>query len=78
MTARIGDTKECFCPTCGRDTQWEYIAVQLPDGIFGLQNLVNPEAHQVKLWRCCCHQEPDGRLVKELRRHKHTTSVETD
>ncbi len=67
-----GQTKQEFCPVCGHETRWEYIAVQLPDGVFGIQNLIEPDVHRIRLWRCCEHTEPDGRMKAEFKRHKHT------
>ena len=63
-----GDTKQAYCSICGRETTWEYTIIQLEDGELGLLNLFEPEAHQVRFWRCCCHATEEGRLKEEYRK----------
>jgi hypothetical protein len=45
--------------------------MQMGDGLLGLENSINPEAHQVRFWQCHGHMTPEGRLSEEFR-HKHT------
>ena len=64
--------KTQYCPVCKCDTQWEYVSIQTPDGVFGIQNLVAQDAHRVSFWRCCNHSLPDGRMkpaFKHLTKH---------
>jgi hypothetical protein len=66
-----GETKQVYCNICETETNWEFIEVQLDDGVFGLQNAIQPEAHRVKFWRCCKHTTEDGRIKEEFKRlHK--------
>lgn len=77
----IGDTKQVYCPICAYETTWEYILVEHEDGVFGFQNLLQPELHRVRVWRCCNYITHDGKKTEECRkkiaheRHAHTKGL---
>ncbi|HVO41325.1 MAG TPA: hypothetical protein VMT34_01820 [Aggregatilineales bacterium] len=74
--SHIGDTKEEFCPVCGMDTHWEYVIIQLSDGVFGLRNVMDPGCNSITFWRCCGHMTPDGRIKAEVQRlHRHVHAM---
>ncbi len=50
-----GETKEKYCDICKQQTTWEYTVIQMPDGVFGLRNLLAPETNQKRFWRCTRH-----------------------
>ena len=70
-----GETKRAYCRVCGQETEWEYVVVQLGDCFLGLENAVQPEAHQVRLWRCSCHDTVEGRLKNEFKRKTRPTAA---
>jgi hypothetical protein len=70
-----GQTRRAYCPVCGQETQWEYIGVQLDDCFLGLDNVIHPEAHQIKRWRCCDHHTLDGRMKDEFKRKTRPAAV---
>ena len=65
-----GQTMRKYCSICGCETCWEYMVVQLGDGVLGLQNLVDPTVHQVKFWRCLNHTTSDGRILPRYKGKK--------
>ena len=64
-----GDSKRMCCHRFGRETVWEYTVVQLGDGLFEFENAIQPEAHQIRMWRCQDHTTSEGRL-KESSNHE--------
>lgn len=62
-----GEIKKAYCPFCHKETEWEYVLLQLEDGYFGLENAILPEHHQVKFWRCREHTTSQGRIREELK-----------
>ncbi len=71
----LGETKLEYCPICESETLWEYIEVQLPDGVFGLEQAIEPESHVVKFWRCCGHMNEQGRLKEEFKKGHNVSSA---
>ena len=69
-----GDTKRAYCTVCGHETQWQYIVVEYADGVFGVENIIAPESHQIKLWRCCEHATGEGRMKRKYKRYKPTNA----
>jgi hypothetical protein len=62
-----GDTKQQYCATCKCETTWEYTVIQMPDGVFGLQNFFNEEANLVKFWRCTNHTDGWGNTLERFK-----------
>jgi len=73
-----GEMMRKYCAVCGHETCWEYVVVQLEDGVFGFQNLVHPEGHQIKLWRCLNHTTSDGRMLVATRAKRHAVAHDVD
>ncbi len=69
-----GDRKFAYCPICGHETSWEYIIIQLDDGVFGIENAIDPANHQIRVWRCTQHTTPEGK-IREGFRKKHRTHL---
>jgi len=47
-----------FCPTCGVETDWEYVIVEIPEAGFW-QWIWGNAPREVSYWRCCAHDDPD-------------------
>ncbi len=73
-----GQTMRKYCSICGCETCWEYILVQLEDGVLGIQNLVSPEAHQIRFWRCLNHTAADGRMLPRFKNKKRAVAGQVE